>query len=290
MVGASGLLGGYLTSEARHRNIPVTATHYAHPRRDTVPLDIRQFDAVHRLIERGHPDWVLLSAYDPNVEACEFDPERTRRTNVDGVANVVAACRDTAANLVFYSSDYVFDGIAGPYVESDVPHPISEYGRQKAEAEAIVQRELPGRSLVLRITWVFGNEPQEKNFVARVVATLGAAQALFAPTDQWGNPTYAGDIAEATFDLIIAGATGLYHLAGPDIVSRAAFARQAAAMFNLDVSLVQGVPTSDLGQRAPRPLRAGLRTGRAEAILGRRLHTAIDGLRAMRTETSDDWR
>jgi dTDP-4-dehydrorhamnose reductase len=279
VIGASGLLGEALVRTAPHQNDCVGTSHRQRIE-GFMPLDITNADAVSKLLENESFEVVLLCAANPNVDFCEKEPELTRATNVFGVENVAKACAATHTRLVFYSSDYVFDGENGPYSEDARPNPICEYGRQKLEAENIVSRA-SNRNIVLRITWVYGEERQGKNFVYRVVNTLKNGETLRVPQDQYGNPTLSDDLATATWSLLDKNAQGIMHLAGPDCVNRLEFANLVAETFQQSKVFIQGVTTAELRQAAPRPLRAGLLSNLSARVIGYPLFDAKTGLRQL---------
>jgi dTDP-4-dehydrorhamnose reductase len=239
-----------------------------------LPVDIRSRAAVGALVERLRPQVVLLPAALTHVDRCETHPEESIAVNV-----APARClAETGLRLVFFSSDYVFAGDAGPYRETDVAAPANVYGRHKLLAE----EALPTDALIARTTVVYGVEAQQKNFVYRLLSTLGAGNTLDVPIDQIGSPTYAPNLADAAVHLIDAGARGIYHIAGPDRVDRYEFARAAARVFGLDEGLLRPVETRDLGQPARRPLDAGLVSDKAQALLPFPLIGYEEGLRRMR--------
>jgi dTDP-4-dehydrorhamnose reductase len=167
---------------------------------------------------------------------------------------------------VYFSSDYIFDGLAGPYKEDDPANPICEYGRQKVIAEHYISLNAQDY-LIIRTTVVYGWEHQGKNFIYRLLNTLRAGQRLPVPLDQIGNPTYAPNLSEATIKLSLTGARGVYHIVGPERVNRYEFAREAAKVFKLDESLLQPVTTPELQQIAPRPLNLGMAIDKVTAVL-----------------------
>jgi dTDP-4-dehydrorhamnose reductase len=230
------------------------------------------------------PGWVLLPAANPNVELCERDPAGTRRVNVEGVRVVAQSCRDHGARLLFFSSDYIFDGRGGPYREEDEARPIQEYGRQKWEAEGLVREILPDRHLIARVTVVYGWEKQGKNFLARLRRTLASGETLPVPQDQIGSPTLVDDLADAVWSLVETGAAGTFHVAGPDWISRYEFALAAARTFGLPGERIVPCATPSLGQAAPRPLRAGMVSERAERLIGRRMLGVQQGLSRLKHE------
>ncbi len=156
-----------------------------------------------------------------------------------------------------YSTEYVFDGVAGPYDEEDLTRPLSVYGISKLEGERAVLEADPN-ALIVRTTVVYGPERQGKNFAFQVIRHLGAGRRFRVPDDQVSTPTYNRDLAGATAELMERGAHGIWHVVGSEHMSRAELATRMARALDLDESLLDSTATSDLGQVAPRPLRAGL--------------------------------
>ena len=200
-----------------------------------------------------------------------------------GVRNLVDAANEIGATLVQFSTDYIFDGLNGPYDEHAAANPISAYGLQKLIAEHLVLQRAR-RALIVRTTVVYGPEPQGKNFIYRLLAALRRGREVAVPADQIGTPTYAPVLADAVFDLLLTEARGVVNVAGRQLVSRDEFARETARTFGEDPGLVRAVETVELGQAAPRPLRAGLRAESTERRLGRELLGYIDGLQRMSVE------
>jgi dTDP-4-dehydrorhamnose reductase len=227
------------------------------------------------------PEWVFCPAGLTFVDYCEDHPDEAARVNSDAPAALARAAAGIGAGFVFYSSDYVFDGSAGPYSEDDAPNPLSVYGRSKLQGERAVLRASP-RSLVVRTTGVYGPELQEKNFVYQLLRRLGASEPIRVPSDQVSTPTYNRDLAAASVALAEGEARGVYHVAGPQALDRHAFAVLAAGVFGLDAALVMAARTADLGQRARRPLQGGLRVDRVMTALAPRLLAPAGGLGAMR--------
>jgi dTDP-4-dehydrorhamnose reductase len=208
---------------------------------------------------------VLHAAAWTDVDGAEADPDGARAVNVDGTRNVAAL----GAPLVYYSTDYVFDGSKRePYVESDEPHPLSVYGRTKLEGEHEVRE-----GWIVRSSWLFGWSGT--NFV-RTMLRLGAERdEVSVVADQLGSPTYVGHLAEATRELLeLPG--GVWHLAAEGECTWAEFAR---AIFE-DAGLhcrVREITTEELGRPAPRPAYSVLRSEREGAP---RLPHWREGLRA----------
>ena len=277
IIGSSGLVGSHLLQTCQSRGWDVLGTYHTFVQQGLMPLKLTDRDEVRSLIQKSQPDVVFLPAFRSNVDYCEQNPEETYQINVVGCLNVAQATRDVGAKLVFYSSDYVFNGNAGPYLETDEADPICVYGRQKLEVEQKIA-ELCENYLILRITVVYGYEAQAKNFVVRLITNLKNGQTMKVPQDQVGSPTLVDDIAEASCRLVEAGAIGIFHVAGSDLMNRYQFAVEVAKVFGLSTENIVPVMTSDLGQVAPRPLKAGMKCDRLVKTLNWNLCGVGDGL------------
>jgi dTDP-4-dehydrorhamnose reductase len=176
---------------------------------------------------------------------------------------------ELGAPLVYFSSDYVFDGAKGaPYVESDAPNPLSAYGRTKLHGEAAAGED----AWIVRTSWLFG--PTGHNFV-RTMLRLGAERdEVSVVDDQRGSPTYVGHLASATRE-VVEGEPGVWHVAAD---GECTWAELAAAIFEEAGLACRVVPiaTDKLGRPAPRPAYSVLRSERQDAP---RLPHWRDGLR-----------
>jgi dTDP-4-dehydrorhamnose reductase len=200
-----------------------------------------------------HPlDLVLHAAAWTDVDGAEDDPAGAERVNVVGTRNIVAH----GAPVVYFSSDYVFDGTKGvPYVESDPPAPLSVYGRTKLEGEREIH---PG--WVVRTSWLFGASGQ--NFVRRMLALARDREEVRVVGDQRGSPTYAGHLADATAR-IIALPYGTYHMAGDGDCTWAEFAEAIFAAAGVSCRVIP-ITSAQAGRRARRPAYSVLRSENPE--------------------------
>ncbi len=241
-------------------------------------LDITAKEAVSSLIEEVRPDWVINTASVTNVDRCETEKELAWQVNVKGVENLARACQKTGSKIVHISTDYVFDGKNGPYSEEDPTNPLSWYGKTKLEGEQITLN-CSKENIVVRTMVLYGWQPMVRpNFVTWVIKSLQAGKFIRVVTDQWGNPTYADDLAGALLKLCASGATGLYHFAGGEFLSRWQMAIEIARKFDLNTELITPIITSELNQPAPRPLRSGLKTKKIGRLLGVRPLSFREGL------------
>lgn len=263
VLGATGQVGGALVERASRD--PRVSDVIATSRSDPDPLrraDLRDEAALGRTLVASGPSHVVLAAAATNVAWCEANPEEARVINVDGTANVVEACRRVGASVTFFSTDYVFDGTAGPYPETAKTHPINIYGRHKREAETIV---LNGDSdnLVVRTCQVFGRDTRRRNYVLRTADELRAGRVVEAPTDLYGTPTFAPDLVAAVLMLMQARASGVWHVAGDRHLSRFDLARMVATAFGVEGAQLVAT-TAAAADGVDRPRMSGLRTIRTE--------------------------
>ena len=153
VIGASGLVGGALLKALEEKGWEVTGTAASRPREGLLRLDLGDANSIEDVIRSVAPAVVFLAAAFTNVDACEQESEKARRINALGPQACARACKAIGAQLVFYSSEYVFDGEHGPYAERDAPHPVSIYGHTKLEAERLIE-ETGVDALIIRTTWV----------------------------------------------------------------------------------------------------------------------------------------
>jgi dTDP-4-dehydrorhamnose reductase len=261
VLGATGQVGRALTAQLAAAGVAVVGTGFS--RAADLRLNLEDHDGLRAVLDAVRPETVWIVGAYTHVDGCEQDPARSARVNREAPAIAAAWAQAHGARPVLFSTDYVFDGEAGPYGESDPVAPLSVYGRDKAAAEAAVAA-VPG-GMVLRTAWVYSWEPEPaQNFCQRLVGNLAAGRTARLPDDQWGNPTYAPDLARSAVDLAAAGADGIWHVAGPRVMSRYAFGLAIAEAWGLDPGLVHPAPTVELGQPARRPLQAGLRVDRLQ--------------------------
>jgi dTDP-4-dehydrorhamnose reductase len=289
VIGGTGLVGNALVRTWAARGAEVAAaTYHCHASGGFLQLDIQEESRIRELLESRKPSVVAVPAANPYVDYCELHPDETRKVNVAGTLNVARACRDIGARMVFYSSDYVFDGLKGVYTEEDAPNPINEYGRQKAEAESGVLAADP-RNLVIRTSGAYGWQWEPKNFVLQIRANLSAGAEMRVADDIRYNPTYVENLAEITAALVAAGASGIFHVVGAEEIVRAEFAARVARAFGLDEKLLRPTPMFQLGSVTPRPRASSLRTDKVRAAVGVQPIGVDEGLGRM-LEQESAWR
>ena len=160
ITGARGMLG--------HDLVSVFSSNF-----EVIPVDLDDFDITHgdsclKALEKWQPEITIHSAAYTQVDACEHNVETALNVNGNGAANIARACKKYNSKMIYYSSDYIFDGNTDrSYLESDPPNPLSVYGRSKLEGELQIRKILPESHLIVRTSWLYG--VHGKNFVETIL-------------------------------------------------------------------------------------------------------------------------
>lgn len=242
ITGASGFLGGRLLALLD----AAVGWHHRNAAPNTVRVDITNAAEVAGYFSDNDISVCVHCAANPNVDACEADPEGAERLNVEGTRHVAAACATSQARLIHISTDFVFDGAQESYAEEDEPAPLQVYGRTKARAEAIA-RAVPG-SLIVRLPLLYGPE---------FAAKLQAGNEVALDDTAWRQPTHVDDAAAVLARLIDTNVTGTLHVGANKGTTKYEWALRLAP----DASKVHRAPP------APnRPRRSWLSTRKLEQV------------------------
>ena len=224
-----------------------TALREAFP--DAVALTRADWDVTHPPSLLEVPDCVLHAAAWTDVDGAEADPQGAAAVNVGGTRHVA----ELGAPLVYYSTDYVFDGTKSePYVESDAPNPLSAYGRSKAHGEAAAGE----RAWIVRSSGLFGWTGT--NFVCTMLRLGSERDEVSVVGDQRTSPTYVAHLARATRELL-ERPFGMYHVAADGDCTWAEFAEAIFTEAGISCC-VRKITTEELGRPAPRPAYSVLRS------------------------------
>lgn len=227
-------------------------------------LDIADDRAVRAALLALRPEVVLNCAAYNLVDEAERDPTTAFRVNARGVEHLAAACRETGAVLVHYSTDYVFNGQkTEPYTETDRPDPINNYGKSKLAGEAFL-RETPGRFLLFRVSWVLGDGRQ--NFLYKILQMASKTEVLRIVDDQISTPTSTPEIVRLTLLALDKGLSGTYHLTHCGYASRYDVACYLLRKLGMGIK-VMPVPSDYFPSPARRPPFSALSNERLSAAL-----------------------
>jgi dTDP-4-dehydrorhamnose reductase len=215
ITGATGQVGRALQKVLTDQGLNVLNT----PRFDVAnPATVQQLSEL-------SPELVIHCAAMTNVDGCAKDPDTAFKVNAFGAQNVAHACIRCNAEMVYLSTNEVFDGRSDrPYREEDRTNPINPYGSSKRTGEQMAARYLKTGLYIVRTAWVFS--PGSHNFPAKIIAAADAGKPLRVVADEVSNPTYAPDLAKAIAQLIETHTYGIYHLTNAGYCSRYDFAKE----------------------------------------------------------------
>jgi dTDP-4-dehydrorhamnose reductase len=291
ITGASGLYGSKLAKLALDRGIVVYSSDiqglsiYG----NFVKLDISGKAKVDEAFRTIKPDVVVHAATLTDVDKCEMNKELAWRVNVEGTKNIVEASKNAGSFIVYISTDYVFSGEKGCYVESDSPEPINYYGITKLEAETVVMQNMAESDFFIgRPSVIYGSTPAagKVNFALWLIETLRKGERVKIITDQWNTPTLNTNLAEMTLEVIERCLSGVYHTCGATRVSRFEFATKIADAFDLDKSLIDKVTSAQFTLPAKRPMDSSLDTTLAQRSLNCKPLTLDKALLRLKEELS----
>lgn len=259
IVGASGLVGSHCLSVFKKNGWDVLGTHLNFPTDSTVPFNFQTDDLNQFLMDLNfHPDVIIHCAALTNVDYCESNIDESYEKTVVPTSKIVEYCQNKQVCLAYISTDYVFDGESGPYIEGSATQPINVYGKHKLACEEMVSTL--DNHLILRITNVYGEEERSKNFISRLIDDLNnnVQKDLSLPYDQFATPIYAGDIARMILRLVVDGKKGIYHFSGTDYYNRFQLATKVLSYFENGMLSIKPIKTLNSNQAALRPLNGGL--------------------------------
>ena len=255
ITGANGQLGQALQQ--------VLDTH------DVIPTDIPEYDITDPVIVQQftdmRPELIIHCAAMTDVDGCAREPDTAFKINAFGTQNIAHACLRTNADMLYVSTNEVFDGRADtPYTETDPPHPINAYGSSKQSGEQMAARYLKDKLYIARTAWLYGDN--QRMFPAKIIAAADKHGELRVVTDEVSNPTYAPDLAEAMAKLIETRTYGIYHFTNAGYCSRYDFAKEILRLAGRDHIPIQPITLADYPRSSAVPHFTALANTRGAAL------------------------
>lgn len=296
VTGANGLLGQKLVALlAKHPEHQLIATGRGENRLPEEygevyyrTMDITDSKAVNIVVEEEKPAVIINTAAMTNVDQCEDEREECIRLNVNAVQHLISASRANRVFLLHLSTDFIFDGTAGPYTEEASPNPISFYGESKLKAEQLIQQSEVDYAIA-RTVLVFGITPRmsRSNIVLWVKKSLEEGKELQIVNDQWRTPTLAEDLALGCLLIAEKKAKGIFNISGEEFMTPYDIAIATARYFGLDESFIHRTDASKFSQKARRPPKTGFIIDKAKQALGYQPHSFQEGLSVLNNQL--DW-
>jgi len=292
ITGISGLLGLNLALQVQDR-FQISGCYHNHPiildEIEPLKLDITSLGPLEQALQRIQPDIIVHTAGLTNVEECESNPEASYRLNVEATQHVARIASALSAQLVHISTDHLFDGTTAWNTEADIPSPLNTYARTKWEAEQVVFNNCPD-ALIIRTNFFGWGTPVRVSFSDWILYALAQEKELTMFSDVFFTPILINDLVDLMIELIVRRATGIFHIAGGERLSKYAFALQMAEVFNYPRNAVRAISVEDFPFRAKRPKDMSLGSGKIKQYM--KTHTPVvkDGLNRLSKLESEGYR
>lgn len=289
VTGANGLLGQNIVKQlAKQNQYEIFASARGECRFNLpenvnyVALDLTSEEDLNNAFNEIQPELVIHAAAMTNVDKCELEKEECWKINVVATENIIKAVKSNNAYLVNVSTDFVFDGEDGPYVETDKPNPVSYYGESKLKGEELC-KEYGIRHSIVRTIIVYGvvDNMSRSNLVLWTKNSLENKQDIRVINDQFRSPTWAGDLAWACIRLCELEKEGIYHISGETTKSIFEWVEEVVDYFDLDSKYISPVTSAELNQPAKRPPKTGFDISKAKQDLGFAPKTFKEGIAEM---------
>ncbi len=250
LIGNRGMLGSDVEKLLVRRSLPFMTS--------DIDVDITDPAALRAFAGQQDIEWIINCSAYTAVDAAEDERDRAFRINADGVLNIARLAEEKGAALIHVSTDYVFDGEKpGAYREDDATNPVGAYGASKLAGEQRIASAMK-RYFIIRTAWLYGRTG--KNFTLTMIRLFGERDEVRVVADQWGSPTYTGDLAAAIVKIVEDGSAryGIYHYTNEGRTTWHEFAVEICAqarrhgLIDRDVR-VTPVTTAEYPTKARRP-------------------------------------
>lgn len=273
------MIGQQFARILKVEKIPFIGTRYSRSNKNLVKLNILQDKDLRDLLSEISPNVILnCISLAGGVNFCQNNPEMGRKYYVGSTKIMVDWCGKNDATLAYISTDYVFDGKQQPYCETDVTNPLNFYGEYKLEGENYIRGNLE-HYVIARTTNVYGWDPktQTPNFLMHLINVLKERNSIDVPGFLYGTPTYASDLTMAILDLLERRNYGLYHIVGPDYITRYDWAVKCLEMAGIKSKTLIKQENPPDGW-VPRPLFSHLLTEKFHQVSQVKLQGVESGL------------
>lgn len=275
ITGSNGLLGQKIVKQCLAKGIDFIATSKGENRNPDCPndrflsMDISNILDIKKVFDFYYPTHVIHTAAITNVDYCEDHIEECQTVNVEATKFLVQVSNTYKAHIQFLSTDFVFDGEQGNYVETDEVNPLSVYAQSKVDGEKIVQ-ELAENWSIARTIIVYGegNNLSRSNIVLWAREALKSGNPLTIVDDQFRAPTWADDLAWGCLAIVLQNKQGIFHLSGPETISIIDLVYRVADFYQLPKTQVTPSKSTTLNQAAKRPPKTGFDLTKSRKELG----------------------
>lgn len=279
-----GFLGGHLEKKLKELNKEVFTTGFNTKEYVDFRLDIQNENAVIDCINKVKPNYIINCAANVNIDFLEKNPNIAYSVNVEGTKNIVKVSKKFNIRLIHISTDAVFDGDQGSYVEEDNTNPINTYGKSKVLGEKYVRDNLD--NYVIIRTNIFGIDPNGRDFVSNIIKKLKAKKEIIGFNDIIFTPLEVSNLSEMIYEIAIKDYCGIIHLSSDISISKYQFIITVADIFELDKNLIKKGTSDELKLIAKRPKNLALSNNKAKKEIMTPITTFKESLEKMKSEIS----
>ena len=277
LVIGSGFLGGNIVNEFRNNEIQVIGTNYNKNSNDEIHFDITNVDSIISCVKKYSPQVIINCAANVNVDDLENNEKLAFSINANGAENIAKVCKSNKIRLLHISSDAVFDGKKGMYVEEDVMNPINIYAKSKMLGEKLISENL--ENYVIIRTNFYGFHKQDKFLFNWILSKLKNNERFPGFNDVFFNPLEVTNLSKMIYELSEKNFCGILHLSSDEIFSKFEFATKISEFFGFDSSLIKKASIDELGLNAKRPKNTTLVNNKAKTLLDTKIQKLDSWLR-----------
>lgn len=285
VLGGSGLIGSSILLENNpslelsytyQKNKPINS----YPRlRISIPQD---FEKLEQFINFQKPNIIVNTVSNSNPSFCEVNQKITFDLHVEFTKKIFNLSQKNNIKLIHFSTDYVFDGKKGKYLESDKPSPINYYGHSKYMSEKIVLQN--SSNVIIRTSLVYGKN-QNARFFNFVIDNLKNKKEIDVYNDIFFSPTLVDDIVKALFTIAKDSLSGIFHFSSGDCINKYDFAKKIARIFDLDETLIKQSSIKESESKMKYPTKTCLDSTVTSKRLKQEFHSVETGLIKIKNST-----
>ena len=277
LVIGSGFLGGNIVNEFRNNGIQVIGTNYNKNSSGEIYFDITNMDSIISCVKKYSPQIIINCAANVNVDDLENNEKLAFSINACGAENIARVCKNNKIRLLHISSDAVFDGKKGMYVEEDVMNPINIYAKSKMLGEKLISENL--ENYVIIRTNFYGFHKQDKFLFNWILSKLKNNERFPGFNDVFFNPLEVTNLSKMIYELSEKNFCGILHLSSDEIFNKFEFATKISEFFGFDSNLIRSGSIEELGLNAKRPKNTTLVNNKAKNLLDTKIQKLDSWLR-----------
>lgn len=275
-IGGTGMLGSAIMMTETIHELWGTYLRVKPKSTKILKLDITDQVWINKLIQINNPDVIIHTAALTNVDFCEINPHLANELHVNGTRYLVQAAKEIGAYFLYISTDSVFDGKKGNYKEEDIAKPLNIYAQTKYEGELEVLKYQ--NSCIIR-TNIYGFNWLPKQSIAEwILSTLRKEENITLFKDVYFSPILVNNLVDVLLEITELRLTGVFHVAGPEGISKLEFGEIIAKIYNLNQELIKPISIGELNLKAPRPSNSTLNCSKIQTKINTKLLNIEDGL------------